>query len=182
MRSSGRRRLFGESLAILRPSGDRWAAAHPIAGLAHLALARGDTARAAALYREALRARVELGDARSIPLCLDGLAWVACAEGGFERAAHLLGAQAALRERVGAIVPPTVRPVHDSTIAKIHASLGETVFATLWQEGRSMSLAQAISYALDEPARPDARRAFRRSKRVYGFADSGGHASSSPLT
>ena len=32
----------------------------------------------------------------------------------------------------------------------------ETELASLWQEGRSMSLAEAIRYALDEPAKLDA--------------------------
>jgi predicted ATPase/class 3 adenylate cyclase len=143
-------RLLEQSLAVLRPSGDRWAAAHPTGRLAHLALVRGKTARAAELYREALLARVELGDARSIPLGLDGLAWVACAEGRVERAARLLGAEEALRERVGAIVPPLVRADHDRAVAEVRAALTDAAFATLWHEGRSMSLSEAIRYALDE--------------------------------
>ena len=102
------------------------------------------------------RARVELGDARSIPIGLDGLAWVACAEGHVERAAHLLGAEEALRERVGAIVPPLVRADHDRAVAEVRAALNETELASLWQEGRAMSLAEAIRYALDEPAKLDA--------------------------
>jgi predicted ATPase/class 3 adenylate cyclase len=149
-------RLLDQSLAALRPSGDRWAAAHPLGRLAHLALVRGETARATELYRESLLARVELGDARSIPIGLDGLAWVACAEGHVERAAHLLGAEEALRERVGAIVPPLVRADHDRAVAEVRAALNETELASLWQEGRAMSLAEAIRYALDEPAKLDA--------------------------
>jgi hypothetical protein len=144
--------LFERSLATLEPTGDRWAAAHPISRLAHLELLRGEYAQATDRYRGALLARVELGDARSIPLCLDGLAWVACAEGRVERAARLLGAEEALRERVGAIVPAVIQAEHDRAAATVRASLPEPALAALWQEGRAMTLPQAVAYALEEPA------------------------------
>ena len=145
--------FFEQSLAAAREVGDRWAAAHPTARLGDLALRRGDYPRATAFYQEALIARRDLGDARSIPLCLDGLARVASAQNDPQRAARLLGAEEAMRERVGAIVPPMIQAEYDWAVTRTRDSLSETAFRTLWDEGRAMRMEEAIAYALDQPAR-----------------------------
>jgi hypothetical protein len=76
---------------------------------------------------------------------LEGFAHVAGAEGDAERAARLFGAAEALREALGAPLPPVERAHYDRSVAATRAALGEEAFAAAWAEGRALSLEQAIA-------------------------------------
>jgi hypothetical protein len=67
-----------------------------------------------------------------------------------EKAARVFGAAEALREAIGAPVPPVERPDYDRAVAAARARLGEVAFSSGWAEGRAMTLEQAMSYALKE--------------------------------
>ena len=83
-----------------------WYTGVALASLARIARARGDYARAAALYAESLTLRWErVGDKMGIAGSLRGLASIAALTGHYERAARLYGAAEALREAVGAPFP-----------------------------------------------------------------------------
>jgi hypothetical protein len=69
--------------------------------LGWVALLRGDSERARALYAESLGLKREVGDKLVTPEPLEGLASVAGARGEAERAARLFGACEALRELMG---------------------------------------------------------------------------------
>jgi hypothetical protein len=45
---------------------------------------------------------------------------------------------------------PPDRPLVDRAVAAARRSLDEEAFATAWAEGRTMTLEQAIAYALEE--------------------------------
>jgi hypothetical protein len=66
-------------------------------GLAHTMLQKGEHARAARFFAEALRIFQKLRDQGSAADCLEGLAHVAVAGGQTERAARLRGASEGLR-------------------------------------------------------------------------------------
>jgi predicted ATPase len=143
--------LYLESLALARVTGDRWAIAHPVARLGHLALLRGDYEQATALCRDSLAARRELEHARGIPEVVAELGWIAAARGQAARAAQLLGAADALRERAGTVVLPAFQPEHDRAVQAARATLGEASFAAAWASGRTRP-ERTIEYALaDEP-------------------------------
>jgi hypothetical protein len=56
------------------------------------------------------------------------------------------------------MVPLVVaRAVHQDAITTARSALGEDAYALAWAEGRSMSLEQAVTYALDEEAPPSTR-------------------------
>jgi hypothetical protein len=71
------------------------------------------------------------------------------------RAAHLFGAASALREALGAPLPPPDRPTYDCALESARGQLGKQAFATAWAEGQAMTLEQAIAFALavTSPAR-----------------------------
>ncbi|MCA2178651.1 winged helix-turn-helix domain-containing protein [Nonomuraea glycinis] len=96
-----------------------------LAELGFIAEQRGDPATARSLHQEGLAAAHELGDPRAIALAREGLAGVAAAEGAHEEAAALLGEAAALRESVGAPLPPAERGDVDRIAATVRAALGE---------------------------------------------------------
>ncbi|MEU7837340.1 MULTISPECIES: BTAD domain-containing putative transcriptional regulator [unclassified Nonomuraea] len=96
-----------------------------LAELGFIAEQRGDCATARALHLEGLAAAREAGDPRAIALAREGLAGVAAAEGAHEEAAALLGEATALRESVGAPLPPAERGDVNRIAAAVRAALGE---------------------------------------------------------
>jgi predicted ATPase/class 3 adenylate cyclase len=146
------RELYEQGLAPARARGDRHAAAYPLRGLAHLCRARGDFEEAEALFKESLALVWELKDQRCACLGIEGLARATAGHGRAERAARLFGIAEALRELVGTRLLPTERAAYEQDLASVHAELGEEAFAAAWAEGSSMSLEQAIAYALEASA------------------------------
>jgi tetratricopeptide (TPR) repeat protein len=123
----------------------------------HVAHDQGDQERALALYAESLTLYKRVGDRVGIAACLEGLSCVAFAQGQMERATRLSGAAAALRDEIGAPLPPADRPAYERAVAALHTALGDDAFEAYWEAGRALSLEQAIAEALapGEPS-PDA--------------------------
>ncbi|MGH2356246.1 MAG: hypothetical protein ACRDJN_31965, partial [Chloroflexota bacterium] len=64
------------------------------------------------------------------------------------RAAHLLGAAAALRARIGAPLPPSQRPRYERHLAAARDALPGASFAAAWNDGHASASDQAIAFAL----------------------------------
>ncbi|HEV2122651.1 MAG TPA: tetratricopeptide repeat protein, partial [Chloroflexota bacterium] len=141
--------LFEEGLALFRDVGDTRGISVCLINLGLVALYQGHYAHALVHYTEALRLSYELGDMVGID-SLDGIAGVAGAHAHPHRAARLWGAAAALREALGAPLPPADRAKLEPMIAAARAQLDEAAWAAAWAEGRAMSLEQAIADALEE--------------------------------
>jgi hypothetical protein len=64
---------------------------------------------------------------------------------------RIWGAAQRLREEVGSPLPPSERPNHDRRVAAARASAGDDeAFDNAWQEGRAVTLEQAMQLALAE--------------------------------
>ena len=110
------------------------------------------------LYRESLTVQRELNAWEHIAESLEALAGVAQVWAEPGEAARLFGVAEALREAMGAPLPPSDRKEYDRDEAAVRTALGEEASATAWAEGRAMTLEQAIELALEElesPARPN---------------------------
>jgi predicted ATPase len=151
------RPLLDESLQIFREQGNKAGEGFALYNLAHVALDSGDLDRAATLFRESLALRHELGNRQSIALCLVGLAEVACAQDDMERAATLLGSAQTLLEATGTIMGAHDQVRYDGVLTTIRARLGDSAWSTSLNAGRSMSLEDALTYALSSPTK-DGRR------------------------
>ncbi|GAA2422440.1 BTAD domain-containing putative transcriptional regulator [Actinomadura vinacea] len=92
-----------------------------LAELGFIAEQRGDAALARTLHVKGLAAAREIGDPRSVALAQEGLAGVAVLEGAAEEALRLLEEATALRESVGAPLPPAER----GDVDRIRAALGD---------------------------------------------------------
>jgi hypothetical protein len=117
--------------------------------LGRVALDRGDTGRAAALFGESLKLSWEPENEIGIVLSLVGLAGVAGALGQPARAARLLGAAEAIRESSGRSLTPVEHGVFGRYVAAIHAQLDDATFAVMWAEGQKMTPEQAKAEALE---------------------------------
>ena len=63
---------------------------------------------------------------------------------------RLLSAAGALRISIGSVIDPADQPDYQKRRAALREKLGQERFAGLWEEGRALSLEQAIMYALEE--------------------------------
>jgi hypothetical protein len=115
-----------------------------------VALLRGDSERARALYAESMRSHREIGAKLAAPENLLGLACVAAAQGEAERAARLFGASEALPEAMGAPLEPGEIALQEPYLTVTRSQLDETSWQEAWAQGRAMTLEDAISYALEE--------------------------------
>ena len=134
--------LHGESLALRREMNDRQGCADSLCSLGIVARQHGDWARAAALYEQSLALYRDVDDRWGGATCLEGLAAVACARQQPRQAAHLFGAAAALREAIGAPLPPADQAAYDSAVAAARGALGADSFAQEWAAGRMLEWEQ----------------------------------------
>lgn len=158
--------LYEESLALFREAGAKGDIPASLHNLGHVALAQGDYEQARALFEESLALHQEVGNKPGIVEGLAGLAGVAAMAsqhrasdgqtGEAEQArkagwtARLFGASDALRGAIGAPMWPAERVDYERNMAAARAQLDEEEFERAWQEGRSMTIEQAIAYALEE--------------------------------
>ena len=144
--------LHEEGLAIRRELGDRSGIATSLSNLGIVVLNQGDYPAARALLEESLAIRRELGDRSGIPYSLEGLAAVVASLRGSLRAAHIWGATEQLRTEIGAPLTPNERSRYDQFVAAARIALGDdAAFDRAWQEGRGLTLDQAIDLALARP-------------------------------
>ncbi|MEV0164997.1 BTAD domain-containing putative transcriptional regulator [Nonomuraea fuscirosea] len=94
-----------------------------LAELGFVAEQRGDAAGALDLQRQGLAVARRVGDPRAIALALEGLAGAQTLAGRHQEAARLLGEAAALRESVGAPLPPGERGDVERITARVKQAL-----------------------------------------------------------
>jgi len=145
------RALLKEGLAIRRDLGDRFGIATSLSNLGLVALNESDYPAARALLGESLAIRRELGDQFGIPASLEGLAAVVASQRDSLTAARIWGATERSRAEIGAPLPPSERSGYDRYVAAARIASGDdAAFARAWQDGRALTLNQAIELALRE--------------------------------
>jgi predicted ATPase/DNA-binding winged helix-turn-helix (wHTH) protein/Tfp pilus assembly protein PilF len=144
----GSRTQHEESLAILRELGDRGAIATALENLGNVAYDLGDLASARALHVESLTMRRQLGDKLGIVISLERLAAVAASLGGPLVAARIWAMAEDLRTEIGSALAPQERSHHDQRVTAARAaSSNDAAFDRAWQEGRALTVEQAIALA-----------------------------------
>jgi tetratricopeptide (TPR) repeat protein len=147
--------LLEESLALGRETGDKDNISGALRCLGDIVQDQGDYERALALYQESLVLARLIEHKENIARCLVGIAGVAGAVRQAERAVRLLSAAETLLDtiRLSLAAWPEARADFDHYVAVARAQLDEAAFAVAWAEGQAMTLAQAISYALEDSDR-----------------------------
>jgi predicted ATPase/class 3 adenylate cyclase len=115
---------------------------------AHIERRQGHYAQAVALYSKTLAGWQELGHRAALAHELECLAFIASAQNQTQRAACLLGAAEALRESIDSPMPAHERVEYEQNVATLRAQMDDQELAAAWEEGRAMTMEQAIQLAL----------------------------------
>jgi tetratricopeptide (TPR) repeat protein len=140
--------LLQKSLDFKRTQGDQLGIAASLANLAKLAILRQDYAGAESYFRESLALRQTLGNRVGMLYSLSGLAESAMLRGEAVRGARLYSTSQALHQEFGVPITPEDRKQHDRHVAALGEQLGQADFEATWAMGKSMTMDQAVAYAL----------------------------------
>jgi predicted ATPase/DNA-binding XRE family transcriptional regulator len=142
-------KYWEQNLELFRELQARFQIAWPYIGLGWVSLHTGDFKRASTLFKEGLILSNESGNDMNIALSLTGLAGVLAMIGNPEQAAQLLGAADSILEGLVQLEPADQKDF-DYYLSIVRGQLDESAFALAWEEGRVITLEQAIEYALEE--------------------------------
>ena len=138
-----------ESLAIARELGDPVKFAIALGNLAAVDCDQGDFVVARERFTESLVLLRELGDKRVTASTLEGLGVVVATLDGPLQAARIWGAAERLRAEIGSPLAPGAKARYYPHVAAARAVLGDdAAFSHAWQEGRALTLEQALDLAL----------------------------------
>jgi non-specific serine/threonine protein kinase len=149
---------YERGMLMLGQGQERWLSSwlNLLGGFTLARLGRLD--EAAAAWKYALGAKVELGDIAGIAYGLEAFAFMASLDGRHQRAGWLGGAADPLWQRSGIRLGgnPLFEELHDGYIASGRVALGTGYFNKVFDAGRAVSADQAVALAMsDADAPPD---------------------------
>jgi hypothetical protein len=100
------------------------------------------------IYMETVTGWKDYGNRPAVANQLECFAFIAITEEEPQRAAKLVGAAEALRDRVQSPMTDWEHVEYDQSVAQLRAMLPEAEFNALWAEGRALTMEQAIQLAL----------------------------------
>ncbi len=140
--------LMEDGLRFGRQSGDTWALASAYLNAGTLAYRQKDFDRASALLKESLGHYRNIRARWGMWFPVSNLGVVAAAQGYAKRAVCLAGADKTIREAIAATMVPSHRSDYEDGLATARQALSESAFDAAWSKGSSMTLEQAVDYAL----------------------------------
>jgi predicted ATPase/DNA-binding CsgD family transcriptional regulator len=143
-------RAYMECLEIARQTGDTLREAMQAGNLAFLALAAGDIDRAEVLILQGLSLSLEMEYRPLIISYITYLASLLSAQGKLERAARIIGMAERLLDTYGITLQLSDQPMFDDSKVSVIERLGSESYQTAYEEGQAMSLADAVTHALNQ--------------------------------
>jgi len=116
--------------------------------LAHLERLEGHLDKAGSMYRQTILEWKRLGHRAAVANQFECLAFIAKAHEQPEHAVKLLGAAEALRQLINIDMSQMERVEYEREINDLKTNMDEKVFEAVWNEGRSMSMDEAIEFAM----------------------------------
>jgi predicted ATPase len=142
------RARFGESAEIARKIGNKRIVYSSQSELAHVLREHGELDEPLATYRDLLPKWKDLGHRSAVAHELECIAYILIRKEEPERAATLLGAAEALREAIDSVMTQMEQVEYEKEISTLRELLGEDLIRKQWEEGRAMTIDQAIQLAL----------------------------------
>jgi predicted ATPase len=142
--------LLHEILLVAEETGNRmsylWIRAH----LGHVAFRSGDMEQARKLFTSTVQDFQKDGWTIGLIFGVEGIATLLIAAGQPETAARLIGWADATREQIPDVRPPIEEADMYRNMAAILSKIGPSAFEVAYDEGRSLTLEQAVELALKE--------------------------------
>jgi predicted ATPase len=145
----GARALHEEVLLRARAQSDERMVAFSLDQLASYARDEGKVEDALSMLAESLRIRRDLGDHVAIAENLGRVASTLAVAGRAGRAARLLSSSEALREQIGSASVPSVAKMNERTLTEIRTQVDDATLAEAWEQGRALTIDEAVELALD---------------------------------
>jgi predicted ATPase/DNA-binding CsgD family transcriptional regulator len=140
--------LMEDGLRFGHDSGDIWAIASAHLQAGTLAYRQQDFDRASSLLKESLVQFRSIRALWGMWFPLSNLGVVAAGQDFAKRAVCLAGADKTFRETIGVTPTPSHRADYEEGLATARQALSKSAFDAVWSKGRSMTLEQAVDYAL----------------------------------
>lgn len=141
---------YEECLAVAHQTGETRRIFLILANMAIVAQHRGEYENAIGLLQQSLRLGRELKMDFEVAINLAFVASSANSMNQPEKAARLLGASRAVQDMLGGFQHATDQAEVEQIGAAVRARLEPAAFEKAWDEGRRLSLDEAVAYALDE--------------------------------
>lgn len=118
--------------------------------IGHVERMSGDLPEARAIYQETIKRWQELGNRSAVAHELECFGFIASAGGQPGRAARLFGAAEGLREMCQSPMTDEERVEYDQWMEGLRGNLAEADYKAAWEQGRGMTMEQAVHFALDQ--------------------------------
>jgi hypothetical protein len=141
--------LLDETAALAREGQYKPDLARSLVALGRVKRTLGQVLPASELLIEGLELFRALGHKLGIANALEELGVVSAVRGDGAQAATLFGTAHALREGMGAPLPPVDRAAHDSVLAACRAQLGEAAFAKAWAQAAARPWQEVVKEVLE---------------------------------
>lgn len=147
------RALHEDNLRRARATGNARIEASTLGHLAEIALHDDRLDDAISMLEESLAIHRRVGDRLDAAVDLCRYAGAITGSGRAQTAARLLSGFESWHDDVGPLRRSWVAELNRSTLAAVRTQLGEAAFAEAWDDGRRLTVQEAITLALDTPSR-----------------------------
>ena len=144
------RALYEDNLGRARATHNDRVEASTLGALAMISLAEGQVEDAASMLKSSLRIHARLGDVLDTAVDLCRFASVLARSGKAATAARLLASFDSLGDEVG-IRRSGVLEMNETTRAAIRTQLDDAAIAETWEQGRKLTIGEAVTLALADP-------------------------------
>jgi predicted ATPase/class 3 adenylate cyclase len=141
------RAKFLESANIANGFGNKRIVYSSQSELAHVLREHGEIDEPLNIYRELLPRWKDLGHRAAVAHELECIAFILSKKGDTQRAAQLLGAAEALREVIDSSMTTLEQAEYDREVSALRSKMNEIDFEKAWNEGREMTMDEAIENA-----------------------------------
>jgi tetratricopeptide (TPR) repeat protein len=138
-----------EALPLVEDAGDTFGTANALGMLGRVSSEQARFEEARGYMKRTIVMFQSLGDMSGIAFTLDDLAGVEIGERRFERALVLTSAAQNIRDSLGGAAPTALVVIPDSRGAA-RGTLDDAAIDAAWARGKSLSLDQAVAFALEE--------------------------------
>ena len=141
-------KLLDETMALARQGQYKPDLARSLVAMGRVKRTLGEVVPATGLLMEGLDLFRSLGQKLGIASAIEELGAVSAVKGDGRQAVMLFSMAHAMRETLGAPLPPVDRAAHDSVLAACRTQLGKAAFKAEWAKGQEIGWGGVVAIAL----------------------------------